>query len=90
MNIGSVKQKNRIIDAHQLRDSVIDRLYTINDPEYLKALKKILDTGPTDSKIYYTNDKQKAAIMVGKDQIAKGQSVTNQELEADEDMWLNT
>ncbi len=77
------------VDAYQLREIVVDRLYTIDDAEYLKALKKILDTGPAAENIYHTNPKQKEAIRQGKEQIHRGQFVTNEELEADEDKWLN-
>ncbi len=90
MNITEVNQDSQMIDAGQLRATVIDRIYTIDDPDYLRALKKILDTRSSSTNIYCTNKKQKAAVKIGKEQIAQGQSVTNEELEADEDRWLNT
>ncbi|MCP4156828.1 MAG: hypothetical protein GY757_54450 [bacterium] len=87
MNVTEVNQNSQ--EAGRLRATVIDRLYAINDPDYLKALKKILDTHPSSEKVYYTNEKQKTAVMIGKEQILQGQSVINEELEADEDKWLN-
>ena len=90
MDITEVNQNSQVIDAAQLRATVIGRLYTIDDPDYLRALKTILDTRASSENIYYTNEMQKAAVKIGKDQIAQGQSVTNEELEDDEDKWLST
>lgn len=73
----------------QLKDMVIDKICGINDEDYLKALQKILDAGKTSEGIYYLNDKQRALINIGKQQISNGEYVSNEELEKEEDEWLN-
>jgi hypothetical protein len=75
--------------AAQLKDMVIDKIYGINDVDYLKALKKILDMGKRSEEIYYLNDKQRNVINIGKQQIANGEYISNEELEKEEDEWLN-
>ena len=75
--------------AAQLKDMVLDKIYGINDVDYLKALKKILDVGKKSEEIYYLNDKQRAVINIGKQQIANGEYISNEELEKEEDEWLN-
>lgn len=77
------------MQATQLKDMVIDKIYGINDVDYLKALKKILDVGKKSEEIYYLNDKQRAVIDIGKQQIANGEYISNEELEKEEDEWLN-
>ena len=78
-----------MMQATQLKDMVIDKIYGINDVDYLKALKKILDVGKKSEEIYYLNDKQRAVIDIGKQQIANGEYISNEELEKEEDEWLN-
>ena len=77
------------MQATQLKDMVIDKIYGINDVDYLKALKKILDVGKKSEEIYYLNDKQRAVIDIGKQQIANGEYISNEELEKEEDEWLS-
>jgi hypothetical protein len=77
------------MNAAQLKDQVIERIYGINDVDYLKAIKKILDMSQPSGEILYLNDKQKAMIDLGKKQIANGEYISNEELEKEEDKWLN-
>lgn len=73
----------------QLKDIVIDKIRGINDDAYLRALEKILDGGKTSEGIYYLNDKQRALINIGKQQISNGEYSSDEELEKEEDEWLN-
>ena len=78
-----------MMQAAQLKEVVIDKIYGINDIDYLKALKKILDIRQTSEEVYHLNEKQKAAIRLSKQQISKGDSISNEELEKEEEQWLN-
>lgn len=73
----------------QLREQVVEKIYGINDQEYLKAIDKILDMNPESEKIFALNNEQKALVNLGKRQIADGEYIANEELEAEEDRWLN-
>jgi hypothetical protein len=73
----------------QLRDMVIDKIYGINDSDYLKALKKILDMRKTSEEVYHLNEEQKAVIRLGKQQISNSEYISNEDLEKEEDQWLN-
>lgn len=86
----NVNLKGRfMMQATQLKEVVIDKIYGINDIDYLKALKKILDMRQTSEEVYRLNEKQKAAIRLSKQQISKGESISNEELEKEEEQWLN-
>jgi hypothetical protein len=78
-----------MIQTAQLKDMVIDKIYGINDESYLRALEKILDVGKTSERIYYLNDKQRTLINIGKQQISNDEYFSNEELEKEEDEWLN-
>ncbi|OGW23876.1 MAG: hypothetical protein A2X59_11780 [Nitrospirae bacterium GWC2_42_7] len=73
----------------QLKNMVIDKIYSIDDKEFLAALKKILDSSISSDIVYKLNKKQRAAVQKGKQQIASGEFITNEELEKEEDKWLN-
>ncbi|HCZ12789.1 MAG TPA: hypothetical protein DHV16_11210 [Nitrospiraceae bacterium] len=73
----------------QLKNLVIDRIYEIDDDEFLSALKKILDSSAPAGVIYSLNKDQRQAVREGKHQIAAGDFVTNSNLEKEEDKWLN-
>jgi len=73
----------------QLKNILIDKIYNITDEEYLLAIKKIIDCVYTSDKVYQLSDKQKNFVREGKQQIAEGKYITNQDLEKEEDTWLN-
>jgi hypothetical protein len=73
----------------QLKDMVIDKIYGINDEDYLKAIKKILDMRTPSRDIYQLNKKQKAMINEGRQQISNNKYISNEELEREEDRWLS-
>jgi hypothetical protein len=78
-----------MMQTAQLRDMVIDKIYGINDSDYLKALKKILDNRQTSEEVYHLNEEQKSMIRLGKQQISNGEYISNEDLEKEEDQWLN-
>jgi len=80
------------MNSVQLKEQVIDRIYGINDLEYLKAIKKILDMRVVPegtNETYHLNGQQKEMIRIGREQIANGEYISNEELEKEEDIWLN-
>ena len=77
------------MNTAQLKDLIIDKIYGINDAEYLQAINKILDTNQSSERVFALNDKQKAMIKLGKQQISNGEYITDEELENEEDKWLS-
>lgn len=76
------------MSASQLKNLVIDRIYGIEDEEFLSALKKILDSSVLGQVAYRLNDEQRQAVHEGQRQIAAGEFVTNEDLGKAEDRWL--
>lgn len=73
----------------QLRDIVVDKIYGINDGDYLRALNKILDMRQTSGEVFHLNEEQKAMIRLSKQQISNGEYIPNEDLEKEEYQWLN-
>lgn len=76
------------MSTSQLRNLVIDKIYGIEDEELLTAFKKILDSSLSGEVAYSLNAEQRQAVCAGKQQIATGKYVTNEDLEKAEDRWL--
>ena len=73
----------------QLKEQVVDKIYAIEDMDYLQAISKILDTSYPGRHVYRLSEKQKVDINLGIQQIAEGDYISNEELEKEEDKWLN-
>ncbi len=78
------------MQEYLLKDMVIEKIHGIEDVDYLEALNKILDAGPSSGRIYHTNEKQKESIKISQQQIAAGDYISDDELNAEEDEWLNS
>ncbi|BCB95199.1 hypothetical protein JZK55_01210 [Dissulfurispira thermophila] len=78
-----------MIAVAQLKNLLADKIYEIEDKEFLNAIKKILDTVSQSERIYRVSDEQKTMILQGKEQIAGGKYIANEELKKEEDVWLN-
>ena len=77
------------INTSQLKNLVMDRIWEIDDEEFLKAIKKILDVTLSAENVYKLSVEQKESIRIAKEQIKNGESISNEDLEREEDQWLN-
>ena len=73
----------------QLKNIVIDKISEINDDSFLKAIQKILEDSVHEKKIFKLNTAQRKIIKRSKAQLKKGEYITNEQLEKEENKWLN-
>ena len=73
----------------ELRHHIIEKLSLIDDDSFLKAIKTIIESKVNDG-VYKLSDFQKKRIESGRDQLKKGQSISNDTLQKEIDQWLNT
>ena len=71
----------------ELKDILVHKIAAINDKSFLAAMNTIIDT-KSEKLIYKTTPEQRQAIKEGQDQIARGESFTNDQVEAEIDKWL--
>jgi hypothetical protein len=73
----------------ELRHNIIEKLSLIDDDSFLKAIKTIIDSKVNEG-VYKLSDFQKKRVNSGREQLKKGQSISNDVLQKEVDQWLNT
>ena len=73
----------------ELRHHKIEKLSLIDDDSFLKAIKTIVES-KVDEGVYKLSDFQKNRVESGREQLRKGQTISNDVLQKEIDQWLNT
>ena len=73
----------------ELRHYIIEKLSHIDDDSFLKAIKTIVES-KVNKGVYKLSDFQKKRVYSGREQLRKGQSISNEVLQKEIDQWLNT
>ena len=71
----------------ELKNILLHRIAGINDKSFLAAINTIIGT-KAEATIYKTTPEQQKKIKEGRDQIAKGDFFTNEQVEMEIDKWL--
>ena len=69
------------------RQQIIERIQTVDDPETLYAVTKLLDLS-LDEPVYVTSLAQKEMIALGQQQIAEGKGIPASQADQAIDEWL--
>ena len=72
----------------ELKNFLIHRIAAIEDKTFLTAMKTIIKD-KTETTVYQTTAEQRFKIKEGRDQIAKGDSISNEQVEMEIDKWLS-
>ena len=73
----------------ELRQFITEKLSLIDDISFLKAIKIIVESKVSE-KVYKLSDFQKKRIESGREQLRKGQTISNDVLQKEIGQWLNT
>jgi predicted transcriptional regulator len=71
----------------ELKNILIHQIAAINDTSFLNAIKTIIGT-KSESTIYKTTPEQQQRIKESRQQLARGEYFTNEEVEMEIDQWL--
>ena len=71
----------------ELKDVLFHKIAGIDDKSFLSAIKTIIDT-KSDTIIYKLTPEQRKRIKGSQDQIARGEFLTNEQVEKGIDKWL--
>jgi hypothetical protein len=71
----------------ELKNSIIRRIAQINDNDFLKAIKTILDARVEDD-LYTTTEDQKRNIYKSIEQVEEGKLISNENLVNEINEWL--
>lgn len=72
----------------RLRNSIIDKLLTISNKEYLSALYQLITTSKVGEDIIQLSDEQVTMLKMSDDDIANGRMVSQDELDKMDQEWL--
>ncbi len=76
-----------IIATFKLKKILLYRFAETNDKSFLAVINTIIET-KTETTIYNTTPGQQKKIKEGKEQIAKGEYFTNEQVEMEIDKWI--
>jgi hypothetical protein len=77
-----------IMTTIELKDILIHKIAAINDKSFLAAMNTIVDT-KSDKLIYKTTPEQKLKVKAAQEQFARGEAISNDQVEATIDKWLS-
>lgn len=72
----------------ELRRIINEHLPPIDDVSFLNAIKTIIESKASDG-IYKLSDDQKKRIDLAREQLKKGQTISNDALQEEVNQWLN-
>ena len=72
----------------ELKDILIHKIASINDKSFLAAMNTIIDT-KSEKLIYKTTPEQIQRIKEGQEQLLRGETFSNNQVEAEIDKWLS-
>jgi len=67
----------------------MDQLSRIDDVSFLKAIKTLVDS-KAHGEIYKLSEFQKERIREGREQLRRGQTISNEALQKEIDQWLGS
>ena len=71
----------------ELKDIIVHRIAGIDDKSFLSAINTIIEA-KSESTVYKTTPEQRQRIQEAREQIAKGDFLTNKEVEMEIDKWI--
>lgn len=71
-----------------IRNSIIDKLLTISNKEYLTALYKLVESSPLVDEHVKLTEEQKIMLQMSEDDINKGRLISQEQLNNDDLEWL--
>jgi predicted transcriptional regulator len=72
----------------ELKDILIHKIASINDKSFLAAMNTIIDT-KSEKLIYKTTPEQRQRIKEGQKQLLRGETFSNDQVEAEINKWLS-
>lgn len=77
------------MSAIELRHVITEYLTHIDDASFLNAIKTIIESKVSEG-TYKLSDFQKKRIEDGREQVRKGQTISDESLKREIDQWLST
>ncbi len=73
----------------ELRKRLIDKIQKTDNENLLKEVYRLLEVETENIEIYHLNDDQRNAVEEARQQIKKGESLTDEQANKEIDKWLS-
>jgi hypothetical protein len=71
-----------------LRNSIIDKLLTISNKDYLSALNQLIDKNSTSDKTFHLSAEQISILQLSEEDIANNDLISHEKLNKEDLRWL--
>ncbi len=83
-----MKEKQAMNRVDSLRNSIIEKLLTISNKDYLAALYKLVENSSVDNDIVKLSDEQILLLQLSEKDIIDGKLISQDDLDKNDLQWL--
>lgn len=77
------------MQANDLKLNLLDKLVSVSDINLLKKIDDLIGDVDLNNPVFKTTDDQRQMLMDSEEDIRKGNIISDDDLNAEEDQWLN-
>jgi hypothetical protein len=77
------------MQVNELRYSLLDKLMSVRDIDVLQKINELIGNVDLNSPVFKVTDGQKQMLMKSEEDILNGNIISDDDLNAEEDQWLN-
>jgi hypothetical protein len=77
------------MQTNDLKYSLLDKLISVRDLSLLQQVNEIIGNVDVNSSVIKVTDAQRQMLKASEEDIMEGRIITNEDLDAEEDKWLN-
>jgi hypothetical protein len=77
------------MQVNDLKFNLLDKLISVRDIDILQKINDLIGSVDLNNPIFKVTDAQKQMLMKSEEDIRNGNVISNDDLNAEEDQWLN-
>ena len=77
------------MQTNDLKYSLLDKLISVRDLSLLQQVNEIIGNVDVNSSVIKVTDAQRQMLKASEEDIMEGRIITNEDVDAEEDKWLN-
>jgi len=77
------------MEVNHLKQSLLDKLISVDDENVLKQINALIGNVDIEKPVFKVSNRQKQLLEKSEGDIENGRLTTNEELNKDEEEWLN-
>jgi len=77
------------MQVNDLKYNLLDRLISVSDIEVLQKINDLIGNVDLNDSVFKVTDAQKQMLMKSEEDIKNGNTISDEDLNSEEDQWLN-